>query len=169
MRTLLLNASYEPLCIIPVTRAVVLVMADKADVVSDSEAVLRSPSVSIAAPSVIRLRTYVKVPYRKSLPLTKRNVLARDSHRCSYCTSKGDTVDHVIPRSRGGLNVWTNVVAACRRCNNRKDDRLLSEIGWKLKFEPKAPTGWSWVAVGFATVDPMWEPWVGARSAPAVA
>src|SRR5690625_2141324 len=111
MRTLLLNASYEPLCVIPVTRAIVLVMAEKADVVSEGDAVLRSPSVQVPAPAVIRLRRYVKVPYRRTLALTRRNVLARDDGICAYCGGRGTTVDHVIPRSRGGGNVWENVVA----------------------------------------------------------
>lgn len=159
-RTLLLNATYEPLGIIPVTRAVVLVMADKADVVAEGDAVMRSPSMSMAAPAVIRLRYYVKVPYRRTLPLTKRNLLDRDRHTCAYCQNRAQTVDHVIPRSRGGLNVWENVVAACERCNNRKGDRLLAEIGWQLPFTPSAPTGWSWAAVGVARVDPSWAKWL---------
>lgn len=162
MKTLCLNASYEILSVIPWTRALVLVLADKAEVVTESDQPVRSPSVTMQAPSVIRLKAYVKVPYRKTLPLTRRNVIARDNGKCAYCVKKADTVDHVIPRSRGGDNVWTNVVAACKNCNNKKDDRLLSELpkSWALTFEPKAPTGWSWVAIGVASVDPAWEPWI---------
>lgn len=161
MKTLCLNASYEILTVIPWTRALVLVMADKAEVVSESDQLVRSPSITMQAPSVIRLKAYVKVPYRKTLPLTRRNVIARDNGKCAYCVKKADTVDHVVPRSRGGANTWENVVAACQACNNKKDDKLLSELGskWKLSFVPKAPTGWSWVAIGVATVDPAWEQW----------
>ncbi|QXC61768.1 HNH endonuclease [Aquihabitans sp. G128] len=100
--TLLLNASYEPLCVIPVRRAVVLVLAHKADVLAEGDAALRSARVTVPAPSVIKLRYFVKVPYRASLPLNGRNLVARDHGRCAYCGGRGDTIDHVVPRSRGG-------------------------------------------------------------------
>lgn len=162
MHTLLLNASYEPLRVIPVTRAIVLVLADRAEVVTEGPGVLRSPSVTMAVPSVIRLRRYVSIPYRRALPLTRRNLFARDQHRCAYCGRRGDTVDHVVPRSRGGRNVWENVVCACGPCNTAKADALLSELGprWQLGFVPTAPAGWSWLTVGVATLDPAWAPWV---------
>lgn len=173
MRTLLLNAGYTPLCVISWRRAIVLVMEGKADVVADSDDYVRSPSVTMPAPAVIRLRQFVKVPYRSTIPLTRKAVLNRDNHRCAYCAGRADTVDHVVPRSRGGGNVWENVVAACRPCNNQKDDHLLDELlaktgnaKWRLGFKPTAPTGWSWIALGVATVDPTWEPWLGT---PAVA
>lgn len=162
MRTLLLNASFTPLAVISWRRAVVLVMEGKADVVADSDIILHSPSTEMAAPAVIRLRYFVKVPYRATIPLTRRALLARDNHRCAYCAGKADTIDHVIPRARGGANVWENVVAACKPCNNRKDDRLLDELGWTLPYTPTAPKGWSWVTIGVGTVDPAWEPYVTA-------
>lgn len=167
MRTLILNVSYEPLCVVSVRRAVVLVMADKAEVVTPGDHQVRSASTSMPAPKVIRLRYFVRVPYRAALPLSNRNVLARDGHRCAYCPAKATTVDHVLPRSRGGSNTWDNVVAACYRCNNRKADRLLSELGWTLGFTPKAPTGWSWLVVGVAATDPDWEPWLSPMAVPA--
>lgn len=171
MRTLLLNASYSPLAVISWRRAVVLVMEGKADVVADSDIILHSPSTEMTAPAVIRLRYFVKVPYRATIPLTRRALLARDGHRCAYCAGKADTIDHVIPRARGGANVWENVVAACKPCNNRKDDHLLDELcrrqpqdreRWTLDFTPTAPKGWSWVTIGVGTVDPAWEPYVTA-------
>jgi 5-methylcytosine-specific restriction endonuclease McrA len=129
--TLVLNASYEPLCIVPLRRAVVLVLAEKAVVVEEGETLLRSERLAMNAPTVVRLSRYVRVPYRRAVPLTRRAVLARDGHRCAYCSARADTIDHVLPRSRGGGHIWTNVVAACARCNHRKGDRLLSEMGWR--------------------------------------
>lgn len=161
--TLLLNASYEPLCVISVRRAVVLLLADKADVVADSDAPIRSERLTMAAPAVIRLRYYVTVPYRAHLPLNRRNLLARDRGRCAYCAGRADTMDHVVPRSRGGEHCWENVVAACRPCNARKDDRLLSEMGHSLGFTPTAPSGWSYLVVGVPTAHPTWEPWLGGK------
>lgn len=158
--TLLLNATYEPLCVISVRRAVVLVLADKADVVADGDEPIRSERMTMVAPSVIRLRYYVKVPFRARLPLNRRNLLARDRGRCAYCANKADTVDHVIPRSRGGDHVWENVVAACRPCNATKGDRLLHEIGRQLPFTPTAPSGWAYLVVGVPSTHPTWEPWL---------
>jgi 5-methylcytosine-specific restriction endonuclease McrA len=160
MQTLLLNASYEPLCVISVRRAVVLVLADKADVVAEADGRFRSARTSVPAPSVIRLRGYVRVPYRATLPLNRRNLVARDRGRCAYCGGRGDTIDHVIPRSRGGRHEWTNVVAACQPCNGRKGDKLLAELGWTLPSTPVAPKGWSWLVLGVATVDPAWTTWL---------
>lgn len=156
MPTLLLNASYEPLCVITVRRAVVLVLADKADIVVEADGHVRSARTSVPAPSVIRLRGYVRVPYRATLPLNRRNLVARDQGRCAYCGGRGDTIDHVVPRSRGGRHEWTNVVAACQPCNGRKGDRLLAELGWRLPSAPVAPRGWSWILVGVGTTDPAW-------------
>lgn len=158
--TLLLNASFEPLHVVPTRRAVVLVLSGKADVISEGDGVFHSERLSVPVPSVIRLRYYVHVPFRAQLPLTRRNVILRDRARCAYCRGKGDTVDHVVPRSRGGQHVWQNVVAACRRCNGHKADRTLDELGWTLQVTPRAPSGWSWLLVG-VPAEPDWEPWLG--------
>lgn len=157
--TLLLNASYEPLHVLTTRRAIVLVLAGKADVVSEGPEILHSEHLSVPVPSVIRLRYYVKVPFRSHLPLTRRNVVARDRGRCAYCSGRGDTVDHVVPRSRGGEHVWTNVVAACGPCNSRKADHTLGELGWTLHRTPHAPSGWAWLLVD-VTTHPSWEPWL---------
>lgn len=157
--TLLLNASFEPLHVVTERRAVVLVLSGKADVISESVGAFHSERVRVPIPSVIRLRYYVNVPFRSHLPLTRRNVMARDGGRCAYCGHRGDTVDHVVPRSRGGDHVWQNVVAACRRCNGRKADRTLDELGWVLHVTPYAPSGWSWLLVGLP-VEADWEPWL---------
>ena len=157
--TQVVNASYEPLCVVPVRRAVVLILLDKAVVESAGDHVWHSEHLSVVAPSVVRLQRYVRVPRRSHAPITRRAVLARDHERCAYCSGRADTVDHVIPRSRSGRNVWENVVAACARCNHRKADRLLSEIGWELRFTPRPPHS---AIVGHATHPrrPDWEPYL---------
>lgn len=158
--TLLLNASFEPLCVVPMKRAVVLVLAEKAEILEEACGVIRSASMAVPVPSVIRLTTYVRVPYRARLPLTRRALLARDGHRCAYCGRSADTIDHVVPRSRSGRHEWENVVAACRLCNGRKGDRLVAELGWVLRTTPTVPRGTRWLVVGVGRIDPSWEPYL---------
>lgn len=159
-RALVLNASYEPLCVVAARRAVVLVLDDKADVLHGAGTTVRSARLSVEVPSVIRLRYYVKVPYRRRAALSRRAVLLRDSHRCQYCGSRADSIDHVRPRSRGGEHTWENVVAACRPCNVRKRDRLLEESGMVLSREPAAPRQMAWVVVAVDGVPEHWEPYL---------
>lgn len=161
---LLLNATYEPLRVITAKRAVVLILDEKAEVVHAGDGVYRSASTSMPVPTVIRLRYFVKIPYKARLPLSRKAVVARDGGVCQYgCGRRGDTIDHVLPRSRGGEHRWENVVASCRRCNSQKADRLLSELGWTLPREPFAPTGNYWLVVGLlpdGQVDPEWVPYL---------
>jgi 5-methylcytosine-specific restriction endonuclease McrA len=157
---LVLNATYEPLCVVPLRRAVVLVLAEKAVVVESSDDVMHSERLAVPIPTVVRLSHFVRVPYRREVPLTRRAVLERDGHACVYCGTKADTIDHVRPRSRGGLHVWTNVVAACARCNHRKGDRLLNELGWHIRNHPVQPPATVAVVMGWATREPSWEPYL---------
>src|ERR671916_356470 len=137
-RVLLLNATFEPLAVVTAKRAVVLMLTGKAECVQAAlEGAFHSESLTIAAPSVMRLSRYVRVPYRRPVPMTRAGVLRRDGRRCAYCPRHADTIDHVVPRSRGGTHSWENCVAACRTCNSRKADRLLEELGWSLGFTPK--------------------------------
>jgi 5-methylcytosine-specific restriction endonuclease McrA len=94
--------------------------------------------------------------------MTRAGVLRRDGRRCVYCGRRADTIDHVVPRSRGGTHTWDNCVAACRLCNSRKADRLLEELGWKLAGAPRAPSRAGGVLVLVAEPLPAWEPWLGA-------
>jgi 5-methylcytosine-specific restriction endonuclease McrA len=170
---LVLNATYEPLCVVPLRRAVVLVLAEKAVVIEAGGTVMHSERMTITAPSVVRLSRYVRVPYRRDVPLTRRAVLDRDRHECVYCGQRADTIDHVRPRSRGGLHTWTNVVGACARCNHRKGDRLLAEIGWRLSTPPVQPPPTVAVVMGWAKREPSWQQylsweWPAADVAPAV-
>ena len=155
-RTLLLNASLEPLCVVSVHRAVVLVLAGKATVLETDGRLLHSERSAVPLPLVLCLVRYVHVPHRRTVPPTRRTVLLRDQHQCAYCGGSADTVDHVQPRSRGGRHEWTNVVAACSRCNHRKADRLLGEIGWELPFRPNAPRGAAALIAATVRTDPSW-------------
>ncbi|WVT81448.1 HNH endonuclease [Pengzhenrongella phosphoraccumulans] len=155
-RTLLLNASLEPLCVVSVHRAVVLVLTGKAMVLETDGRLLHSERSAVPVPLVMCLVRYVHVPHRRTVPPTRRTVLQRDDHRCAYCGGTADTVDHVQPRSRGGRHEWTNVVAACARCNHRKADRLLAELGWQLEFSPHAPRGVAALFAATVRTDPSW-------------
>jgi 5-methylcytosine-specific restriction endonuclease McrA len=159
-KALVLNATYEPLCVVPVRRAVVLVLKEKAEVVHATDAELHSERQAFAVPSVIRLRYFVKVPFRARAALSRRAVFVRDGHRCQYCGANAENIDHIVPRSRGGEHVWENVVAACRPCNTRKEDRLLHEVGLSLRRKPVAPRELTWVIVAVGTVHPHWEPYL---------
>lgn len=143
MAVLVLNASYEPLNVVSVRRAVVLLLKDKAQLVEAAESVLRSERLTLPTPTVIRLVTYVRIPHRMHLPVSRRGVLARDGYTCQYCGAQPGkarlTVDHVVPRSRGGKKSWENLVTACAPCNRRKGRRLPDEVGMKLNRRPTAP------------------------------
>lgn len=167
-RVLLLNATYEPLTALPLRRAVVLLVCGKADVVhgDSSGLVLHSATGAVEVPSVIRLRVFVRVPYRARVPLTRAALMHRDRFRCAYCSGKAETIDHVVPRSRGGTHTWENCVACCARCNHKKADKLLAELGWPLRTMPTAPRGRHWrLLAGLVDADPQWLPYLGESAA----
>ncbi|GAA2742799.1 MULTISPECIES: HNH endonuclease [Kitasatospora] len=157
---LVLNASYEPLGVVSMRRALILVLNHKAVSLEDSEITLHSATAVLPAPSVVRLTRFVRVPYRGPVPLTRRALFARDHGRCVYCGAAATSVDHVIPRSRGGQHRWDNVVAACRRCNHTKADRHLADLGWRMKHPPAAPAGLAWRVIGTGIKDPRWRPYL---------
>lgn len=167
-RVLLLNATYEPLTAVTVRRAIILVLRERADVVHTDGAGLavHSADMSLPIPSVIRLRSFVKVPYRAVVPMTRAALMHRDLFRCGYCSAKATTIDHVIPRSRGGAHTWENCIACCASCNHRKADRLLSEIGWTLRVAPVAPKGRHWrLLAAIKEIDPAWTQYIDAGAA----
>jgi 5-methylcytosine-specific restriction endonuclease McrA len=166
-RVLLLNATFEPLAVVTAKRAIVLMLTGKAECVEATlDAAFHSESLTIPAPSVMRLSRYVRVPYRHAVPMTRAGVLRRDGRRCAYCGKRADTIDHVVPRSRGGAHTWDNCVAACRTCNSRKADRLIEELGWKLSVSPRAPDRAAGGILVLAVEPlPSWEPWLGERAA----
>jgi 5-methylcytosine-specific restriction endonuclease McrA len=161
-RSLVLNATYEPLAVVSVRRAVVLVLDDKADVVHAGAETWSSERRCVEVPSVIRLRYYVRVPFHRRAPLSRRAVFLRDDHCCQYCGRRAENLDHVVPRSRGGEHTWENVVASCTRCNSAKRDRLLTETSMRLRCRPTAPTTLSWVTVTVGSVPDPWVPYLGA-------
>ena len=163
-RALLLNASFEPLCVVSSRRAVVLVLKEKAEIVHRNGAEFRSERQNVPVPTVIRLVHFVRVPFRATAPLSRRAVFARDGHRCQYCGTAAENLDHVLPRSRGGPHTWENVVASCRSCNARKEDRLPSEAGFHLRRIPREPHANLWVVATAGTIDPAWEPFLPTAS-----
>jgi 5-methylcytosine-specific restriction endonuclease McrA len=167
-RVLLLNITYEPLTTVCLHRAVCLVLGEKAEVVHDDAAgrVLHAATVKLAAPSVIKLRRYVRVPYRSRVPLTRAALMRRDNYLCAYCGTKAETIDHVVPRSRGGTHAWENCVASCTKCNHGKADRLVEELGWSLRCVPAMPRGAHWRLIGAAHEgDPQWATYLAKSSA----
>jgi len=136
-KVLVLNASFEPLNVTSWRRAVVLIIKGKAEQIEHNDKVIYA---DFPLPTVIRLRHYVRVPY-KEIPLTRRNLLQRDRHTCQYCGYTGDglTLDHVVPRSRGGGESWENMVTACVRCNVRKGNRTPREAEMPLSSQPRKP------------------------------
>lgn len=160
-KALVLNATMEPLCVVPARRAVVLVLSDKADVIQTNGHRFRSEALDLAAPSIVRLRTFVRVPYRRRAALSRRGVFIRDEHTCQYCGRGAENVDHVIPRSRGGAHEWENVVAACRRCNSRKKDFTPVEAAMALRRQPYAPRAAFWLVVAVGGVRDDWTEYLG--------
>ncbi len=160
VEALVLNATYEPLCVVPARRAVVLVLVGKAVPLATGEEVMHSSRTDVAVPAVVRLTRYVRVPYRAGVPLTRKAVFARDGGRCVYCGAAATSLDHVVPRSRGGPHSWDNVVSACGRCNHVKADRTVADLGWRLRRLPVAPTGAAWRVIGARRVDPSWRPFL---------
>ncbi len=158
MRTLVLNAGFEPLAVVSFKRALVLVMNHKATIVAaDSEHPVWGSSGSYDRPSVILLTRYVRIPSTRLIPVSRRGVLRRDGQRCGYCGGTANTIDHVLPRSRGGQDSWENLVACCLRCNNVKGDRTPNEMGWTLRLRPKPPHGTAWLVRGVERTETQWE------------
>jgi 5-methylcytosine-specific restriction endonuclease McrA len=158
---LVLNASFEPLSVVSDRRALVLVIRGKAIAVEHRDEVWLSERVSMVVPSVVKLTSFVHIPFQRAVPVTRRAVFGRDGNRCQYCTGPAESIDHVLPRSRGGQHTWDNVVACCRRCNVRKGNRLPNEAGLVLARRPQAPRryGWIYASAGYV-LDPSWQPYL---------
>ncbi|MHB8465767.1 MAG: HNH endonuclease [Acidimicrobiales bacterium] len=156
-RALILNASFEPLCVVSTRRALMLVLDEKAELVEATDRCFRSERQSWPEPSVVRLSHYVKVPYEARVALNRRAVFVRDGHLCQYCNAPAENIDHVIPRSKGGPHTWENVVAACRPCNARKQDHFLHETNMRLRRNPRAPRERIWILAAVGSVRPDWE------------
>ena len=159
-RVLVLNASYEPINVCTMRRATVLVLKERAEVIERREGAVRAETIAIDGPCVIRLIRYVRIPrdvHRRKI--TRKAVLARDAYTCQYCGREqhGLTVDHVIPRSRGGTSAWDNIVAACAPCNRKKGNRLPTEARMPLRAHPRAPGPTVFIRIASPRVPDSWE------------
>ncbi|MBV8424829.1 MAG: HNH endonuclease [Candidatus Eremiobacteraeota bacterium] len=155
---LVLNFTYEALNITTFQRAVKLIFSGKAEIVHGRDRVLCSPTWELRMPSIIRMLYYIRRPMQK-VALTKKNVLLRDDYTCQYCGVRGErmmTVDHVVPRSRGGPSTWENLVCACMRCNNRKNNRSPQDSNMKLQRRPKTPKYIPWIQIRRNTFPDEW-------------
>src|SRR6266566_4893723 len=163
-RVLVLNATYEPINVCTVRRAVVLLLKEKAELIERGRHELHSESSTLARPVVIRLVTYVNVPrdaHRRKI--TRRAVFARDSWTCQYCGSRSNlTVDHVIPRSKGGASSWENIVASCAPCNRRKGNSLPRQVGMRLLKQPRTPSPHVFIQVASPTIPAAWQQYLAA-------
>jgi 5-methylcytosine-specific restriction endonuclease McrA len=163
-QVLVLNASYEPLSLVSVRRAIVLVLREKAELLEVTRQVLRSSHTRIPVPLVIRLVHYVRLPHR-TVPSTRAAVMLRDAYTCQYCGEIPGrnhlTVDHVLPRSRGGAHDWENLVSACTRCNQKKGSLTPDEAGMQLIRKPFEPTYVALVLLSNPTAAQRWESLMG--------
>jgi 5-methylcytosine-specific restriction endonuclease McrA len=162
-QVLVLNASFETLNVCTVRRAHVLVFKGKAEMVEELQQPLRSATDTFPWPHVIRLLHYVRVPRAVKRKISRRALFARDGHKCVYCGSSGRlTLDHVVPRSRGGDSVWENVVTSCAPCNLRKGNRLPEEIEMRMHITPRAPTPALFVTLSASRIPDRWQPYLAA-------
>ena len=140
-KVLILNQNYEPMSVVNVKKAIALLFLGKAEMIeAHNGQMIRSVSIAVPYPSIVRLSVYVKVPYKRII-LSRKNILRRDAHRCQFC-GRSDlplTVDHVVPISRGGEDTWENLVCACVVCNNRKSDRTPEEAACRSAANPCVP------------------------------
>ena len=161
-QVLVLNASYEPLNVCSVRRAYVLVFKGKAEVIEELGRPLRSATDTYPWPHVIRLVQYVRVPRKVQGKISRRALFARDGWRCVYCGSSGGrlTLDHVVPKSRGGESIWENVVTSCAPCNLRKGNRLPHEVSMELRAKPLPPAPVLFIRLAAPRIPDGWQPYL---------
>jgi 5-methylcytosine-specific restriction endonuclease McrA len=168
-QVLVLNASFEPLNVCSLRRAHVLVFKGKAEVVEELDRPLCSAAARFPWPHVIRLLSYVRVPRIVQRKISRRALFARDGWRCVYCGSASGrlTLDHVVPRSRGGGSDWENVVTSCAPCNLRKGNRLLHEAQMELAHPPRPPAPVLFIRLAAQKIPARWEQYLAAFGAAA--
>lgn len=164
---LVLNATYEPINVCTVRRATVLILKEKAEILEQSTLDLHWVSGSLPRPVVIRLVAYVRIPRdAHKRRITRRAVFARDGWTCQYCGSRTSlTVDHVIPRSKGGGSSWDNIVASCAPCNRRKGDRLPHQVGMHPKVKPRTPSPHIFIQLAAPSIPTPWRQYLYAEAA----
>ncbi|HPD33070.1 MAG TPA: HNH endonuclease [Candidatus Kapabacteria bacterium] len=159
---LVLNQNYEPISVTNTKKAIILLYLDKAEMIeTNNGAVLHSISRNFPYPSVIRLHTAFRRPY-KNIDLSRKNIFRRDGMQCQYCGKKNVqlTVDHIIPRSRGGTDTWENLATACVTCNNKKGNRTPEEAGMKLLAIPKKPNHLFFIKQNLNNEEDNWKPYL---------
>ncbi len=158
---LVLNQDYQPLSVCSVQRSVKLLFLEKAEMLhEDPEKVIRTVDQEFSYPSVIRLRYYIRIPYSR-IVLTRKNIMKRDRHICQYCGVKSDlTLDHVMPKSRGGKDTWENLVTACNKCNVKKGDRTPDEAKMPLNTTPYRPIHITFFQNLMGGVQEHWKPYL---------
>lgn len=157
-KVLVLNATYEPLNVCTVKRAIVLMLKEKAEVVEVSGRQCHSAHATFPLPDVIKLSYFVKIPRGGERKISRRAVFSRDNHRCQYCGSHTHlTIDHVIPRSRGGATSWENIVTSCAPCNAHKGDRLPREVGMHPRTSPRSPSPVAYIFLAVSEMRHSWE------------
>ena len=139
-KVLLLNNSYEPLSIVNGKKAIIMLITDKVEYIEKTSIDIKSEKISIIIPSIIKLKKYIYIK-RRNIPLTRKNIFKRDKNKCQYCgkTNIILTIDHVIPRNKGGNDTWENLVSACNKCNLIKGSTLLKDTEMFLLQKPKKP------------------------------
>lgn len=163
-KVLILNQDYSALTICTVPKAFILVFLNKAELVAEANDMqLRTISSSYPMPSVIRLFKYVHLPY-KGVMLTRQNVFKRDGQHCQYCGSNDDlTLDHVMPKSRGGKTIWDNLTTACKRCNSRKGDFTPEEARMTLRQKPFKPSFVMFLRDFSGNIEQDWWPYLSKK------
>jgi 5-methylcytosine-specific restriction endonuclease McrA len=165
---LVLNQTYEPLNICRVRRAVVLIYENKAEMLENGSGFIHSVNYKFPVPSVIRLSAMIKRPHRSVRKMTRLEIFKRDQYTCQYCgkVTRNLTLDHVIPRYRGGQHTWENVVSACVPCNRRKAGRTPKEAGMKLVRQPSQPrvTGLFYIPAHYPYIQSEWQKYLPQQS-----
>ena len=166
MKSLVLNQDYSPISVCSVNRAFVLYIMNKVELVSEFEGrMLHSVDRAYPMPAVVKLARYINVPF-KSVELSRLNVFKRDSFTCQYCGAEDDlSLDHVVPRSKGGLTNWKNLVTACKQCNSLKGDDLTSETSLSLRIKPFKPSYIMFLRDFSGYQVPEWSPFLGVAQA----
>ncbi len=160
-KVLLLNQNYEPLTVVSAKKAIVLAFLQKVEIVERRARWVRAQHVAYPLPSIIRLICYVRIPHKR-VELTRRNILKRDGYRCQYCgiAKTPLTVDHVVPKNRGGIDSWENLVCACVRCNNKKGNRTPEMAHMPLRRQPRRPTHLFFIQHLIGVSEEGWKPYL---------
>ena len=157
-RTLILNSTFQPLSVISFKRAISLMHNNKINIIKNSEIILRSEKEEFFIPKVGILTYFVKAPFARRVALNRENIFIRDYFTCQYCGKAAESIDHIVPRSKGGLHEWSNVVACYKKCNLIKADKLLHQTHLNLKKAPGNPKDNSWIkTIVGSNPDPSWK------------